>query len=127
MKTQDKRMVLIVDDEPDLLDILEFDLVEAGYEVLRAQSGNEAFDIFTKNPIDVVLTDIRMDNGNGLDLLKNIKNHKPGHSVVILISGHSDLTDAAAKKLGAAKLFPKPYNINAVIETINHELQHLNS
>ena len=65
--------ILIVDDEIDLRDSIAFDYKRKGFNVLVASSGNEAFEIVKKNKVNVVLSDVRMPDGDGIELLYNIK------------------------------------------------------
>lgn len=81
----EKSKILIIDDHKEILDYLK-ELLEEEYEVEVAQSGIEAFSLFQKSVFPVVLSDIKMPNGDGLELLRKIKLHNPA-TQVILTSG----------------------------------------
>lgn len=73
METENKKTILVVDDEKEFVNILTLRLQRIGYETIVAHSGNDAFSIYQEkaDTIDVILSDIRMTNGNGVELLKN--------------------------------------------------------
>lgn len=100
--------VLVVDDEPDLCEIVGYDLKGAGYEVLTANSGYEALDLVKSRSIDAIISDIRMPNGSGIDLLEGVKQRKTDRPVVLLMTGHSDLTIEDAFDKGAEVVLNKP-------------------
>ncbi len=105
-----KKSILLVDDEVDILEPLAFNLETCGYEVVTAESGNNAFEAFQKRKFDAIITDIKMPNGNGIELLKNVKSVKPLCPVVSFITGYSDLTLRQAFHLGASSTFSKPFD-----------------
>ena len=103
--------VLLVDDEINCLRSVKdvFDL--EGIDCLTANSGTTALDIFDRNDIDIVVTDIRMPNMNGIDLLKKIKERKP-LTHVLMLTGYGSIEDAVESiKLGAYNYVLKPINV----------------
>src|SRR5437667_6818025 len=80
--------LLIVDDEPDMLDFLDR-VFRREYEVLRAQSVEEALQRFEKGPLDVIVTDRRMPRRSGLELLE-IAAQKQPQAVRVLLTGYAD-------------------------------------
>src|SRR5262245_62156289 len=83
--------VLVVDDEPDLREMVSFEFELKGHQVHSAENGSAAFDVFQKNPIDIVITDVRMPGGDGPELLDKVKSKNPAVPV-IFITGFSDIT-----------------------------------
>lgn len=110
--------LLIVDDEEGLRRALAFDFKRRGFNVLEAGSGNDAFEIIKKNKVHVVLSDVRMPNGDGVGLLNNIKKVHPELPVVMFITGFADLTLEDAYDLGADAIFSKPFDRKAVIAKV---------
>lgn len=100
--------VLIVDDESDLRQALAFDFRRRGCQVFEASSGRTAIEVVRLHRIDVVLSDVRMPNGSGVDLLKEIREIDPDLPIVLLATGFADLTEAEALELGAYALLEKP-------------------
>ena len=114
--------VLIVDDEPSILQSLGGLLLDEGFEVLTAPNGYEALKILDEESPDLVLLDIWMPGIDGIETLKQIKKDNP-HIQVIIITGHGTIETAVqATKLGAYDLFEKPLSIDKVILGINNAL-----
>ena len=109
--------ILIVDDEPDLREILSFDFERIGYQVDTAAGGTEAFEKFKKRAFDLVITDIRMPLGDGLTLLKDIKILKKAIPV-ICITGFSEVTSATMLEQGASGVFEKPFDRKKLHQTV---------
>ena len=78
--------VLIVDDEEVLQDVLVTLLRKAGYKPLTAGSGEEALEIFEREPIDLVLLDLMLPGMNGMDVLREIRKRDPDQVVVVVRS-----------------------------------------
>ena len=110
--------VLVVDDEAEILELLEFQFNMVGCETVTAGSGNQGSQLLgERGPFDVVLTDIRMADGDGLALLAKVKALSNGPAVV-LMSGYSDVTEEQAIKRGAMALVSKPMNSRELIDLI---------
>ncbi len=110
--------VLVVDDEPDLREILREKLEWEGFKVIEAENGKQALEKFNANKIDMVLSDIRMPGGDGITLLDAIRKINFNSPPVILISGFSDINKEDALKRGAQSLYAKPYNLKQLYEHI---------
>jgi len=102
--------ILIVDDDPDMRRLVVFDFKKSGFHILEASGGNEAFQIVKNNKVDLVLTDIRMPDGDGIELLEKMRSLKSPAPPVILVSAYSELPQTEAFDRGAAAVFPKPYD-----------------
>jgi PAS domain S-box-containing protein len=85
--------VLAVEDEPEVLDLVRAMLAYAGHTVITAASGREALDLFKREPVDVVLTDLGMPGMTGLALAEEIKRQRA--VPVVLITGWADELDPA--------------------------------
>jgi signal transduction histidine kinase len=109
-----EKKILLVDDEKDIRDVLYLPLSDMGYEVIEAEDGEEALRLFLKAQPPIVLTDIKMPNMDGIELLQKIKreNHE---TEVIMITGHGDM-DLAIKSLKyeATDFITKPINVNVL-------------
>ena len=114
--------VLIVDDEPSILQSLGGLLTDEGFEVISATNGYEALKIIDAESPDLVLLDIWMPGIDGIETLKEIKKSHP-FLPVIIISGHGTIETAVrATKLGAYNFIEKPLSIDKIIVTINNAL-----
>jgi two-component system nitrogen regulation response regulator NtrX len=114
--------LLIVDDEPSILQSLGGLLSDEGFEVITAVNGYEALKIIDAESPDLVLLDIWMPGIDGIETLKEIKRENPNIQVII-ITGHGTIETAVkATKLGAFDLIEKPLSIDKVIVAINNAL-----
>ncbi len=116
--------VLVVDDERHAVDTMSAYLGELGYRVSRARSGNAALALFRHDPADIVVTDVRMPDGDGEQLLGRLRQLAPGLPVV-MVTGHMGATDhfeddAAAHRLVVLK---KPISLATLAETIEQLLR----
>jgi len=112
------KKILIVDDEVDLCQVLSWDFEDAGFTVLIANSGNEALQVIKDNQVDILLSDIKMPNGDGLELLTEIKQNKLSISQIYLMTGYTDYPIEELKALGMKSLFKKPIDTEKIIEEI---------
>ncbi len=102
--------ILLTDDEEGIRKVLSISLADSGYEVLTAENGERAFEIFQEHRPPIVLSDIKMPVMDGIELLKKIKEVSPD-TEVIMISGHGDIDVAIQSlKYEAADFIVKPVN-----------------
>ena len=117
-KTLNDVHVLIVDDDEFFLDAMIFELKRHGIQVIGAQNGNEAFEYIQNNSIDIVISDVRMPNGSGIELLEKVHSSAPYLPVVMLVTGFADITSEEAHDKGASALFSKPFQSSDLVEAI---------
>ena len=110
--------ILIVDDEAGLRKALRFDFKRGGFNVLDAACGKDAFEIVKTQKVDVVLTDVRMPNGDGIELLDNIKAMNPDVPVVMFITGFADISMEDAYNKGADAVFAKPFDRKKLLAAV---------
>ncbi len=117
------KIVLVVDDEDEIIEILEehFEMLDCW--VLTAGSGEEALEILLKQRVDFVISDIRMPNGDGLFLLKRIREELKEPPPVLLISSFSDINAREAVEHGAIGLMPKPFQLKEIDEKLLEALR----
>ncbi|MBI3047806.1 MAG: sigma-54-dependent Fis family transcriptional regulator [Acidobacteria bacterium] len=102
--------VLVIDDDDSLRRVVEYNLQDEGYRVVTAADGASGLQAFRSQPIDLVLTDIRMPEMDGLELLTRLKTMQPDLPVIIL-TAHGTIDSAVdAMKLGASDYLTKPFN-----------------
>jgi DNA-binding NtrC family response regulator len=122
LKPETKKTVLLADDDDNLRRVLEFQLSEAGYEIRAAADGAEAFEIFTNNDFDCVITDLRMPKLSGLELLEKIKNVNAEIPVVVITAFGEVETAVTAMKAGAFDYINKPFNRDEILLTLERAL-----
>ena len=102
--------ILLADDEAGIRKVLGISLTDSGYEVLTAEDGQAAFEIFQQTKPQIVLTDIKMPGMDGIELLQKIKQEDPD-TEVIMITGHGDMELAIRSlKHEATDFVTKPIN-----------------
>lgn len=105
----DLRTVLVIDDDESLRRVVEFNLQEEGYRVLTAADGQTGLDRLQSTRVDLVLSDVRMPEMDGIELLARIKAMQPDLPVVLL-TAHGTIDSAVeAMKLGAFDYLTKPF------------------
>ncbi|HBR5196322.1 two-component system response regulator GlrR [Klebsiella pneumoniae] len=115
--------LLLVDDDPGLLKLLGMRLVSEGYSVVTAESGPEALRVLGREKVDLVISDLRMDEMDGLQLFSEIQKGHPGMPVIIL-TAHGSIPDAvAATKQGVFSFLTKPVDKDALYKAIDEALE----
>jgi two-component system nitrogen regulation response regulator NtrX len=117
-----KRTILVVDDEESICSSLRGILLDEGYEVLVANSGEEAIKVIDEELPNLVLLDIWLPGMDGIETLKQIR---ADHSQirVVMMSGHGTIETAVkATKLGAFDFIEKPLSLEKVILVVDHAL-----
>jgi DNA-binding NtrC family response regulator len=110
--------ILLVDDEESLRITLAANLELEGHTVLEAASAEDALKLLSEQPVDVVLTDIRMPGLHGVELLRRIKRDRPDMPVVLMTAFTAEelVDDALAE--GAFTVLPKPFDVAHALDTI---------
>ena len=122
MSGEKRAKLLVVDDEKSMREFLEIMLTKEGYEVLVANDGEQACEILNKETFDLVITDIRMRNIDGIGVLKKAKDVNPGAMVVLISAFATAETAVEAMKEGAYDYIPKPFKVNAFKRIIEDAL-----
>ena len=115
--------LLLVDDDPGLLKLLGMRLISEGYSVVTAESGPEALRVLGREKVDLVISDLRMDEMDGLQLFSEIQKGQPGMPVIIL-TAHGSIPDAvAATQQGVFSFLTKPVDKDALYQAIDEALE----
>jgi CheY-like chemotaxis protein/Tfp pilus assembly protein PilZ len=113
-----KLTVLAVDDEADLLEILAMRFESKGFKVLTASNGVDALKIIKTEKVEIVVSDINMPGGNGIELLDNVKKFDPTIPFILFVSGFENIILAEAFDKGAEAVFSKPFDTNILLEAV---------
>lgn len=115
--------VLLIDDDPMMLESLSMALEDYGFRVLTASSGLGGLRVFREKRPAAVLADIVMPGQDGFEIMRQIRREQPD-AKVILISGQLDKWDYLdlAEKLGADATFAKGRDVRSLVETLNRIL-----
>lgn len=110
--------ILVVDDDPLICQTIKMKLEIDGAKVTLAPNGLIAFELIQKREFNVVLSDVRMPECSGVDLLNKIKDAEIKAPPIILMSGFKDLSPGDAKGLGAKAMIFKPNALEDLKELI---------
>lgn len=113
--------ILVVDDDVDICATINTILQSAGFSTADANSGFDAFRMLSSEPIRAVVSDVRMANGNGLELLDAMRKHYPSIPV-IFISGYDDLSQEDARRRGAYGFITKPFDTPALVSLVKSSI-----
>ncbi|MCS5709480.1 sigma-54 dependent transcriptional regulator [Candidatus Berkiella cookevillensis] len=117
-----RKSILIVDDEPDICQLLGITLSKMGLETQTASTFDSAQKLLCHQQFDLCLTDMRLPDGNGLDLVRHIQNNSP-HTPVAVITAHGKMETAIqAMKLGAFDFINKPVDLKILRNLIEDAL-----
>ncbi len=119
MKTKSAHTILVVDDDLHILEVLEARLSSAGYRVIKTESAQKALDLLQKQTIDMMVSDIKMPEMNGFQLLSRARSLRP-NLPVILLTAYGSIPDAVkAVKSGAVEYLTKPFQGKELMEKVD--------
>lgn len=115
---------LVVDDEPAIRRFLRTGLSAQGYDVLEAQDGNEALDVFRKTSVDLVVLDLGLPRLNGFEVIRQIRERGSAVPIIILSVRFDETGKVAALDLGADDFVTKPFGMDELLARIRAALRH---
>lgn len=113
--------VLIIEDDEFVMNMLKQTFERAGYEVGTASNGRIGLQLYQCKPFDVVITDLIMPDMEGIETISNLRKGNPNVQVIAISGGGRNSPEDylhLAKKLGAAKTFPKPVDRNELLDAV---------
>ena len=118
----DKVAILVIDDEPMVTDALMMVLSDRGYEVTVAMTGREGLDIISEQRFDVTITDLRLPDISGLDVLSCVRETHPcGLSILITANPAPEIVAEAIRR-GALDVLAKPFSPSDVLNLLEKSL-----
>jgi DNA-binding NtrC family response regulator len=121
---KNKGRIVVVDDDESLRRVVQFQLEQAGYDVIAETGGVQALQALQHSPRDLVITDLRMPGLSGLELLRKIRTDFPEVSVIIVTAFGTVETAVDAMKAGAYDYITKPVNPEELKLTVERALNH---
>jgi DNA-binding NtrC family response regulator len=118
-----KARLMIVDDDPAVLETLELALTWEGHDVVKAESGAAAVEVARTAEVDLVLTDFKMSGMNGLETMLAIKEVNPSVPVLIITGFVSDEMEDEFKRCGAFAIVTKPFTLDDLFEAVRQALE----
>jgi len=123
MAMEPKGHILVVDDEPSMRTALSILLRREGYQVSQAGDGREALKILARGQYDMVLTDLKMERVDGMELLRQVKTINP-HTEVLIFTAYGTIASAVeAMKLGAYDYIGKPFDEEELLLKVARALE----
>ncbi len=123
-KQSRRHSILIVDDELSIIERLSEIFQRIGYRVTVANNGNEAFNQYSKKPIDLVVTDIRMHNGDGIELINRIHKIDPVIPIIVVTGDKNEELEAVdLRSRRNVTILRKPLDLKELTETMKHNLE----
>lgn len=115
--------VLVVDDQDSIRHFVSKAMEDEGHEVCSASSGEEALEVFTQQPPEVVILDLKLPGVNGMEVLEKIK-HISKETIVIMITAYGEISSAVkAMRKGAFDYITKPVDLDHLILSLNRALE----
>ncbi len=115
--------ILVVDDELSARTTLALLLRKRGHRVLQAEGATTAIETLAEEAVDLVVTDLRMPDGNGLDVLRAVKTHRPDAAVILLTAFAGWETAKEAIQRGALDYFEKGHDPDELLHRIDKALE----
>ena len=115
--------ILIVDDDNMILDLLSELFKKRGLNVFKAENGLVGWNLFEKECIDIVITDICMPGLSGIELSKRIRNQSPHTKIAVMTGGRTDAAEELLKDETVNYLFKKPFSLSFVGKYFKAEAQ----
>lgn len=121
--------VLIVDDEEHIVELLQFNLINAGYKVITTNNGLDALKKVKEHKPDLLLLDLMLPGMDGLDVCKEIKRNKETSktSIIMLTAKSEELDKILGLELGADDYITKPFSIRELLARVKAVLRRSNS
>jgi DNA-binding NtrC family response regulator len=116
--------ILLVDDEPSILSVLNTLLKEQGFAVTPAMGAEKALEFLRAEPFDLMITDVRMQPIDGLELLKKAKSMQPSLAVIMITAFGSVESAVEAMKVGAYDYVTKPFKVDELMITVQRALEY---
>ncbi len=120
------KQILIIDDEPQIRDLLKKMMEELGFMAKVASNGEDGMSLLKKEPVDLVITDIVMPKKEGIEVLSELKKKYPGLPAIVISGGGLNSPDcylSVARLLGAYAIFEKPFENGELIDTVKKALK----
>ncbi|MGL1932126.1 MAG: sigma-54 dependent transcriptional regulator [Desulfotalea sp.] len=110
--------LLIVDDDPSILEVLDARFCAAGFTIFKASDGASALEIFNERPIDLIVSDVKMPNMSGIELYSKIQSVKPGTPIIFLTAYGSIPEAVYAVQTGAIDYLSKPFDGKLLVQKV---------
>lgn len=117
------KQIVVVDDDPDILDAIQFVLEDAGYNVQTSQKGEYAENLSAQSKLpDLLILDVLLSGKDGRKICQHLKSNKATKRLpILMMSAHPSVQKTVAD-VGADGFLPKPFDINALLEKVDKSI-----
>jgi two-component system, NtrC family, response regulator PilR len=115
--------ILVIDDEPSMTELLSIMLRKEGYQVVTAGSRAAAAKALAQSPVDMVITDVKLPDGDGIEILRHVKAASAGTVVIVMTAFGSTEMAVTALKLGAHDYLVKPFDVEELKIVVRNALE----
>ena len=117
--------ILIVDDEPDIVELVKINLEKNGFDVISSYTGREIFDLFKKFSIDLVILDLMLPDIDGLEICKILKseNETKNIPIIMLTAKDTEIDKVLGLELGADDYITKPFSPRELVARVRAVLR----
>ncbi|MBM3618328.1 MAG: sigma-54-dependent Fis family transcriptional regulator, partial [Alphaproteobacteria bacterium] len=117
-----RQTVLIADDDRSICTVLSQAVRRSGFLAVTTDDANELLQWVQEGKGDLIITDVLMPKGNGLEFLPRLKEARPGLPVIVISANNTLMTAVKANELGAFEYFPKPFDLDALMGCVERTL-----
>jgi len=123
--TKNKRTILVVDDERDLVDLISYNLTRHGFGVLTALDGNDAIDVATRELPDLICLDLMMPGLDGIEVARRLKSDPRTNQIpIVMLTAKGEETDVVVGlTLGADDYVTKPFSMKILLARLSSVLR----
>lgn len=119
-----KQKILVVDDEIHILELLEYNLLSNGFDVIKAETGEQAMDILAQQEVDIVILDLMLPGIDGIEVLRKIRQSKNAALPVMMLTAKNEEIDAViGLEMGADDYIGKPFRTRELISRVKSVLR----
>jgi len=115
--------ILLVDDDAEMVSLARAELAREGFEVIPAASGAKGLELLREQPVDVVVTDLRMQDVDGMEILRTAADLQPEAKVIMITAFGSIASAISAMRAGAFDYLSKPFEMEELTLTVNKALE----
>ncbi|MBQ8003266.1 MAG: response regulator transcription factor [Clostridia bacterium] len=119
------KKILVVEDEKPISDILKFNLVKSGYEVLCAYDGEEGLNLALSESVDLMLLDVMLPKMEGFDVLKKVREKKQNMPILMLTAREEEVDKILGLEWGADDYITKPFSMRELLARVKANLRRI--
>lgn len=119
--------ILVVEDDPDIADLIRVNLIELGLDIAHADSGEKGLALALANHYDLMLLDVMLPGTNGLDICRQVREQKPQQAIMMLTSKNSETDRVLGLELGADDYMTKPFSVRELQARVRAQLRKVHA